>query len=268
MADDALYELKDSIGTITLNRPERMNSLSGQMMDLTLQYLRQASTDPDVRCVVLTGAGDRAFSAGADLKARGERRGGGSEGPTLEQSIDGLQRQQEASVLLHTMPKPTVAAINGAAAGASLSMAFASDFRLAAEGAVLRTAFSGIGFSGDFGSSYFLTNMVGSAKARELMLLGEKISAEDAHAMGLVNRVFSRDTFRKDVNSFAERLAEGPPLSYRYMKRNINLAEAGGHLRDVLDLEAESMTRTGRSEDLTKATQSFLKKEKAAFKGR
>ena len=268
MADHTLYEVKDSIATITMNRPDRMNSLSGQMMDLLMRYLREASSDPGVRCVVLTGSGDRAFSAGADLKARAERGGGVGEGPTLEQSIDGLQRQQEASVLLHTMPKPTVAAINGAAAGASLSMAFACDFRIAAEGAILRTAFSGIGFSGDFGSSYFLTNMVGSAKARELMLLGEKISAEDAHAMGLVNRVFARDSFRKEVNSFAERLAEGPPLSFRYMKRNINLAEAGGHLRDVLDLEAESMTRTGRSEDLAKATQAFLKKEKAAFKGR
>ncbi len=267
MADHALYEVKDSIGTITMNRPDRMNSLSGQMMDLLMRYLREASTDPDVRCVVLTGAGDRAFSAGADLKARVGRGAGGGEGPTLEQSIDGLQRQHEASVLLHTMPKPTLAAINGAAAGGSLSMAFASDFRIAAEGAVLRTAFSGIGFSGDFGSSYFLTNMVGSAKARELMLLGEKISAEEAHVMGLVNRVFSHDTFRKEVDSFALRLAEGPPLSYRYMKRNINLAEAGGHLRDVLDLEAESMSRTGRSEDLAKATQAFLRKEKATFKG-
>ncbi len=268
MADHALYQVKDSIGTITMNRPDRMNSLSGQMMDLLLQYLREASTDPEVRCVVLTGAGDRAFSAGADLRGRGEGGGGSGEGPTLEQSIDGLQRQQEASVLLHTMPKPTLAAINGAAAGASLSMAFASDFRIAVEGAVLRTAFSGIGFTGDFGSSYFLTNMVGSAVARELMLLGEKISAEDAHAMGLVNRVVARDTFRKEVDSFALRLAEGPPLSYRYMKRNINLAEAGGHLRDVLDLEAEAMMRTGRSEDFAKATQAFLNKEKATFKGR
>ena len=267
MADHALYEVKDSIGTITMNRPDRMNSLSGQMMDLLMRYLREASTDPDVRCVVLTGAGERAFSAGADLKARVGRGGGGGEGPTLEQSIDGLQRQHEASVLLHTRPKPTRAAINGAAAGASLSMAFASDFRIAAEGAVLRTAFSGIGFSGDFGSSYFLTNMVGSAKARELMLLGEKISAEEAHVMGLVNRVFSRDTFRKEVDSFALRLAEGPPLSYRYMKRNINLAEAGGHLRDVLDLEAESMMRTGRSEDFAKAARAFMAKEKATFKG-
>ncbi len=103
MADHALYEVKDSIGTITMNRPDRMNSLSGQMMDLLLQYLREASTDPDVRCVVLTGAGDRAFSAGADLRGRGEG-GGSAEGPTLEQSIDGLQHRQEASVLLHTMP--------------------------------------------------------------------------------------------------------------------------------------------------------------------
>jgi len=275
VADSILYEVRDRVAYVTMNRPDRMNSLTGEMLDGLPDVLKRAAADPDARCIVFTGAGDRAFSAGADLggAASGGGLGGDSgsgerEEVTLEQIIDGLQANHEASYLLHTLPKPTIAAINGAAAGASLSMALACDFRLAVEGAVLRTAFSGIGFSGDFGSSYYLTNMLGSAKARELMMLAEKLSAEQALEIGLVNQVYSRDTFRKEVDGFAARLAQGPPLSYRYMKRNINLAEAGGHLRDVLDLEAEAMMRTGRSKDFRDGAMAFMKKEKATFEGR
>jgi 2-(1,2-epoxy-1,2-dihydrophenyl)acetyl-CoA isomerase len=166
------------------------------------------------------------------------------------------------------MAKPTVAAINGAVAGASLSMALASDFRLMADDAVLRTAFAGIGFSGDYGGSYFLTNMVGSARARELMMLSERVTAAEGLAMGIVTRVVPRAEFRKSVADFATRLADGPPLSYRYMKRNINLAEAGAHLREILDCEAEAMMRTARSEDFAHGTQAFLRKEKPTFRGR
>lgn len=267
MSDVALYEVRDAIATVTMNRPDRMNSLTLEMLELLPQLLHRAAADPSVRCVVFTGAGDRAFSAGADLAPPGGRGPVDRAAESLETSVDRLQRQQDVSYLLHTMAKPTVAAINGAAAGASLSMAFACDFRLAAEGAMLRTAFSGIGFSGDFGSSYFLTKMVGSARARELMLLAEKISAEEALATGLVTRVFPKATFRDEVAAFAARLTEGPPLSYRYMKRNINLAEAGAHLRDVLDLEAEAMMRTGRSDDFVEGTRAFLKKQKPAFRG-
>jgi len=216
---------------------------------------------------VLTGAGDRAFSAGADLAFPGERSPIGPD-TTLEDSIDVLQRQQDVSYLLHTMSKPTIAAINGAAAGASLSMALACDLRLAVDDAVLRTAFSGIGFSGDYGGSYFLTHIVGSARARELMLLGDRVPARDALAMGLVTRVYPRPEFRAGVAAVARQLAEGPPLSYRYMKRNLNLAEAGAHLREILDLEAEAMMRTGRSEDFIRGTQAFLAKEKPTFRGK
>lgn len=267
MSDVALYEVDGPVATITMNRPDRMNSLTLEMLDLLPELLRRAAADAAVRVIVLTGAGERAFSAGADVAAAAERhQGGGALG--LEGAIDRLQRHHETSILLHTLPKPTIAAVNGAAAGASLSMAFACDFRLAAEDALLRTAFAGIAFSGDFGSSFFLTQMVGSAKARELMMLAEKVSAAEALRLGLVTRVFPRASFRADVREFALRLAEGPPLSYRYMKRNLNLAESGAHLRDVLDLEAEAMMRTARSEDFAAGTSAFLKKEKAVFKGR
>jgi 2-(1,2-epoxy-1,2-dihydrophenyl)acetyl-CoA isomerase len=267
MADVVLYEVTDAVATVTINRPDRMNALTSEVLDRLPEALRRAAADREARCVVLTGAGDRAFSAGADLAFPGERSPIASD-VTLEESIDTLQRQQDVSYLLHTMSKPTIAAINGAVAGASLSMALACDLRLAAEDAVLRTAFSGIGFSGDYGGSYFLTHIVGSARARELMLLGDRIPARDALAMGLVTRIYPRAEFRAGVAAVARQLAEGPPLSYRYMKRNLNLAEAGAHLREILDLEAEAMMRTGRSEDFIRGTQAFLAKEKPTFRGR
>jgi 2-(1,2-epoxy-1,2-dihydrophenyl)acetyl-CoA isomerase len=267
MADVVLYETADAVATVTINRPERMNALTSEVLERLPEALRRAAADPAVRCVVLTGAGDRAFSAGADLGNPGDR---SLLDPDvgLEESIDVLQRQQDVSWLLHTMPKPTLGAINGAVAGASLSMALACDLRIAAADAVLRTAFAGIGFSGDYGGSYFLTHIVGSARARELLLLGDRVSAADALAMGLVTRVVPRAEFRAAAAALARRLAEGPPLSYRYMKRHLNLAEAGAHLRDILDLEAEAMMRTGRSEDFVRGTQAFLAKGKPTFRGR
>jgi 2-(1,2-epoxy-1,2-dihydrophenyl)acetyl-CoA isomerase len=268
VSDTVLYERDEGVATVTLNRPERMNSLTVELLNALPERLREAASDPEVRVVVLTGAGDRAFSAGADLAPPGGGSPGGGGGPqTLEESIDQLQRFQESSSLLHGMQKPTVAAVNGAIAGASLSMACACDFRLAVEQAVFTTAFSRIGFSGDFGGSYFMTSIVGTAKARELYLLGERIDAEEALRIGLVHRVFARDTFRKEAQAFAHRLAEGPPIGQRYMKRNLNLAQQL-HVRDLLDLEAEAMMRTGRSEDFVNAAQAFLKKEKPVFRGR
>ena len=270
MSKTVLVERKDGVATVTMNRPDKMNSLTTELLESLGRSLREVADDSSVRVVVLTGAGERAFSAGADLaptdgpspadRAARERQ-------TLEESFDALKRLQDASWLLHTMPKPTLAAVNGAAAGASLSMALACDIRVASESAIFATAFARIGFSGDFGGSYFLTKLVGSAKARELYLLNERIDAAEAQRIGLVYRVFAPGVFRKEVDALASRLAEGPPLSYRYMKRHLNLAEHG-HLRDVLDLEAEAMMYTGRSEDFREGVAAFLRKDKAKFTGR
>jgi 2-(1,2-epoxy-1,2-dihydrophenyl)acetyl-CoA isomerase len=265
-----LVEKSDGVATVTLNRPDRMNSLTTAMLSELAVVLPELANDPAVRVVVLTGAGERAFSAGADLAppdGRSPAQRVGADGPTLEETFDNLKRLQESSWLLHTMPKPTLAAINGAAAGASLSMALACDIRVASDTAILVTAFARTGFSGDFGGSYFLTKLVGSAKARELYLLNDRLEAAEAQRVGLVYRVFGADVFRKEVDALARRLAEGPPLSYRYMKRHLNLAEHG-HLRDVLDLEAEAMMYTGRSEDFRAGTAAFLSKSKPRFTGR
>ncbi len=268
MSDSVRVERENGVAWVTLNRPDRMNALTVEMMTALRDRLAEVSKDPEVRCVVLTGAGERAFSAGADLAPPATRADPGSPAErTLEASIDQLQRFQESSWLLHTMPKPTLAAINGAAAGASFSMALACDLRVVAEHAVMTTAFARIGFSGDFGGAYFMTQILGTAKARELYLLGSRVDAEEAHRIGLVNRKFSSDSFRKETRALAEKLAAGPPLGYRYMKRNLNLA-IHSHLRDLLDLEAEAMMRTGRSEDFMNATAAFLKKEEPVFRGR
>ena len=264
MSDTVLVERNGGVANVILNRPDRMNSLTLELMSALRERLQEVADDPEVRVVVLTGAGERAFSAGADLAPPD---GGEQRELTLEESIDQLQGFQESSWLLHTMSKPTIAAVNGAIAGASLSMACACDFRLATENAVLTTAFARIGFSGDFGGSYFITQLVGTARARELFLLGDRLDAEEALRIGLLHRVFAADTFRKETEAFAQRLAEGPPIAYRYMKRNLNLALQIGP-RDLMDLEAEAMMRASRSEDFRNATRAFLRKEKPVFKGR
>ena len=268
MSDSVRVERENGVGWVTLNRPDRMNALTVEMMTALPERLGELANDPEVRCVVLTGEGERAFSAGADLAPPGTRGNPVSRADrTLEASIDQLKHFQESSWLLHTMPKPTLAAINGAAAGASFSMALACDFRVVAEHAVMTTAFARIGFSGDFGGAYFMTQILGTAKARELYMLGSRVDADEAHEIGLVHRKFSSDSFRKETREFAEKIAAGPPLGYRYMKRNLNLA-IPSHLRDLLDLEAEAMMRTGRSEDFMNATAAFLKKEDPVFRGR
>lgn len=270
MSDEISYEASDGVARITLNRPDNMNGLTPAMLDGLPVRIREALTDPKVRTIVLTGAGERAFSAGADLGGpfKGKPDGEPRPRPTREQAADGLRRQQEASVLLHTAPKPTIAVINGAAAGASLAMALACDFRVAVEGAVLRTAFANIGLSGDYGISYFLTTILGGAKARDLLMLADKIGAEEALGFGLVHRVFPRASFADESNAFVRRLAEGPPLAYRFMKRHINLTEAGAGLAEVLDREAEAMAWTASSHDFKAASKAFLEKKKPRFEGR
>jgi 2-(1,2-epoxy-1,2-dihydrophenyl)acetyl-CoA isomerase len=275
-SDTVLVEREGAVAVVTMNRPEAMNALNDELLAALPVRLREVANDPDVRCVVLTGAGERAFSAGGDVKdmaARGpaagpvgaERREGGP--PPMEHAMDRLGLGQEASWLLHTMPKPTLAALNGACAGASLSMALACDLRIASDHAVLLTAFAKIGYSGDFGGSWFMTQIVGTAKARELYFLGDRLDAAEALRIGLVNWVAPREKFREEARALAQRIAEGPPLALRYMKRNLNFALTGDP-HTALRLEAEAMIRTGQTEDFKGAARAFLEKKTPSFKGR
>jgi 2-(1,2-epoxy-1,2-dihydrophenyl)acetyl-CoA isomerase len=267
MSEQVIVEHKNGLATVTLNRPDQMNALTVDMLLELPVVLRELSNDSSVRCVLLTGAGDRAFSAGADMNPAADATQDKRFSPELEPSIDLLNGFQEAPWLLHRMTKPTIAAVNGAAAGASLSLALACDFRVASDTAIFNTAFVRIGFSGDFGGSFFMTHLIGAAKTRELYMLGERIDAAEALSLGMVNRVFPAAKFRTETAAFVQRLVDGPPIALRYMKRNLNLA-LNGDLRTVLDLEAEAMMRTARSDDFRNAVRAFLNKEKPHFEGR
>ena len=165
------------------------------------------------------------------------------------------------------MPKPTIAALPGAAAGAGLSLALACDLRIASENAVLVTAFSKVGFSGDYGGTFFLTQLIGSAKARELYFLSDRIDAKEAERLGLVNQVVAEGALEEKTMELARRLANGPSIAYRYMKENLNRA-VGGEMGDCLDLEATHHVHTGSTEDHRNAARAFVEKKTPVFEGR
>jgi len=219
---DLRAEVDDGVAVITMNRPDRRNALSEAMMSALGAVLAQVETDEAVGSVVLTGAGG-AFCAGGDVKgmaASPADRGDGA-GRSLDAVIHRQRLSQRAtSGRLWSMPKPTIAAIGGAAAGAGLSLALACDLRYAVAGAVLTTAFARVAFAGDYGGTWFLTQLVGSGKAKELYYFSERLSAEDAERLGIVNAVFPAADFEREVMARARRLAEGPSIAYRYIVFN------------------------------------------------
>jgi 2-(1,2-epoxy-1,2-dihydrophenyl)acetyl-CoA isomerase len=264
MSQDLLEVVKDGVAILTMNRPDRLNALSGPMLDAMLEALPRLANDSNVGVVVLTGAG-RGFCAGGDVKAMAE--GTEMAGDTLEERAQGLRGKMETSRWLHEMPKPTIAMVRGAAAGAGLSLALACDIRVAGESAKFGTAFARVGYSGDFGGSYYLTQLVGTAKARELYYTAELVDAKQALALGLVNRVVPDDRLEDETLALAGKIARGPRIAHRYMKRNLNAAETGT-LRDLLDMEAWHHTRTGQTEDHREATKAFVEKREPSFRGR
>ncbi len=264
MTTDLLENVKDGVAVLTLNRPDRLNAMSRPMLDALLEALPRLAEDPDVGVVVLTGAG-RGFCAGGDVKAMAE--GNELGGQTMEEKAQALRSRMETSRWLHEMPKPTIAMMRGPAAGAGLSLAMACDLRIASDTARLGTAFARVGYSGDFGGSYYLTQLVGTAKARELYFTADLLDAQQALSLGLVNRVVPDARLEEETMTLASRLARGPRVAYRYMKRNMNAAESAG-LKEMLDLEAWHHTRTGMTEDHREAARAFVEKREPQFKGR
>jgi len=262
MSEDLLVQVEDGVATLTMNRPDSLNAMSGDMMARMQTALPELAADPEVGVVVLTGAG-RGFCAGGDVKAMAAS----SRDQTLEQRAHALRQSMEVSRWLHEMQKPTIAMVRGPAAGAGLSMALACDLRIAGENAVFTTAFANVGFSGDFGGSYFLTQLVGTAKARELYYTAAKLRAPEALALGIVNQVHGDDDLASATYALANQMAGGPRVALGYMKRNMNAAESGS-LGDCLDLEAWHHTRCGLTEDHREATQAFVEKRAPVFKGR
>jgi len=267
--EDLRAEIDDGVAVITMNRPDRRNAFSQAMVSALGAVLAQVEADDAVGCVVLTGAGG-AFCAGDDVKsmaAASADRGDGA-GPTLDARIHRQRLNQRAtSGRLWSMPKPTIAAIGGPAAGAGLSLALACDLRYAVPGAVLTTAFARVAFAGDYGGSWFLTRLVGSSKAKELYYFSERLSAEDALRLGIVNAIFAPADFEREVMDRARRLAHGPSVAYRYMKENLNRA-VSGELGECMDLEVTHHVHTGLTEDHREAAQAFVDKREPHFRGR
>lgn len=267
MSSTVLYEQSGRVATITLNRPERMNTMGDDLPERALEALERAADDADVRAVILTGAG-RAFCAGGDLGAMAEGRTARDRAtPSAQGRVEHLRRMMRSSQLLHEMPKVTIAAINGACAGAGLSWACACDLRYAAAGAKFNVAFRNAGLSGDFGGTWTLPRIVGPAKARELYLLSPRFDAAEAERIGLVSRVLPDEDLMDHVRSVAEDVASAAPIAVRQMKANLN---DGLRLSfpELLDREAARHIAASRTADHKEAARAFIEKRKPEFQDR
>ncbi len=264
---DLLASLDAGVLTLTLNRPDARNAMSRAMTQALAEQLAAAELDPAVRCIVLTGAG-KGFCAGGDVKGMAASGDGTVGNNTIDGAIHRQRINQRATAgKLFKMPKPTIAALPGPAAGAGLSLAMACDLRIMSSTAIMTTAFAKVGFSGDYGGTYFMTQLVGAAKARELYFLSDRVSAEEALRIGLANWVCEPDQLAAKTREIALRLATGATVAYRYMKENLNRA-MNGEVDDCLDLEATHHVHCGQTQDHRDATKAFVEKREPVFHGR
>jgi 2-(1,2-epoxy-1,2-dihydrophenyl)acetyl-CoA isomerase len=262
MESELIEATAEGVTTLTLNRPDRLNALSVGITAGLLEALPRLARDPAVGVIVITGAG-RGFCAGGDVKRMAE----GAAQPSMDEAVAHLRSRMEVSRLLHEIPKPTIAMVNGPAAGAGLSIALACDLRFAGQSARFVTAFANVGFSGDFGGSYFLSKLVGTGKARELYYTAQALDAAQALALGVANRVVPDAELASATMEFARKLARGPRIALCLMKRNFNAAESGT-LAELLDLEARGQIETGRTEDHKEAARAFVEKRAPVFTDR
>ncbi|MFJ9911445.1 enoyl-CoA hydratase/isomerase family protein [Actinacidiphila glaucinigra] len=263
MADTVLYEVSDGLATITLNRPEVMNSLNVDTKVALRDALQAAGADPAVRAVLLTANG-KAFCVGQDLKEHVgflQEEGGGPAMSTVREHYNPIV------TAIATMPKPVVAGVNGVAAGAGAGFAFACDYRVVADTAAFNTSFVGVALTADSGASWTLPRLVGRSRAADLLLFPRTIGAQEAYELGIANRLVPADELAAEAASVARRLAEGPTVAYAAIKASLAYAE-GHSLADTLAKEDELQTAAGASEDHRIAVEAFLKKEKPRFLGR
>jgi 2-(1,2-epoxy-1,2-dihydrophenyl)acetyl-CoA isomerase len=259
---DLIETSENGITTLTLNRPERLNALSSAMTEGLKEALQRLATDRDCGAIVITGAG-RGWCAGGDVKTMAAR----EHDQTFETRTETLRHAHQLPMLLRTVPKVVIASINGPVAGAGLGLALACDLRIAGKSARFGTAFARIGYSGDYGGSWSLTRLVGTAKARELYFTADIIDAEEAGRLGIVNRVVADDELPAETMALARRIADGPRVALGYIKRNLLAAETEP-FQTVLDLEAEHQARCAFTEDHKEAVAAFNEKRRPVFKGR
>jgi 2-(1,2-epoxy-1,2-dihydrophenyl)acetyl-CoA isomerase len=263
MSQDLLERHEGALRVLSLNRPERRNALNAPMLESLASALRAAADDGEVGAVLLRGEGP-AFCVGGDVKGMAE---GAGRDLTLEQRLRSLRARMEGARLLHTMAKPTMAAVHGAVAGAGLAIALACDFRVVACSTKITTAFAKVGLSGDFGGSWFLTQIVGTARARDLYLRPRVLSADEALALGIATEVVDDDVLPARALAFAHELANGPRVTLGYMKQNLNFA-LHGTLESALDLEALHHTMSAATDDHKEAAAAFVEKRAPRFVGR
>ena len=265
--DHLLADLTGGILTLTFNRPEARNALSSELLQALGSQLADGEINPEVRCVVITGTG-AAFCAGGDVKAMSETNSNGAKS-TLDTLIQRQRLNQRAtSGRLYKMPKPTLAVLPGPAAGAGLSIALACDLRIMSSTAFMTTAFAKVGFAGDYGGSLFMSQLVGTAKARELYFLSDRISAKEAEDLGLTNWVVEPEALQESAAGIAQKLANGPTVAYSYMKENLARALTSADIHDCLDLEASHHIHCGGTDDHKNAVEAFIEKRAPVFEGR
>ncbi|MFF2628124.1 enoyl-CoA hydratase/isomerase family protein [Kitasatospora griseola] len=266
MSDTVRYHRDGALAVLTIDRADAMNALDVATKVALRDAVTTAATDPDVRAVLLTGAGEKAFCVGQDLKEHlghlhHQQETGESALRTVAEHYNPLVRA------LAGMRKPTVAAVNGIAAGAGASLAFACDFRIVADTAGFNTSFAGVALTTDSGASWTLPRLVGHARATELLMLPRTVRADEALTLGLATRVVPATELAATAHEFALTLANGPTFAYGAIKES--LAYAASHsLTELLDKEEELQTAAGNSEDHLIAVNAFVAKEKPTFVGK
>jgi 2-(1,2-epoxy-1,2-dihydrophenyl)acetyl-CoA isomerase len=260
--DVVAVELHDRVAVITLNRPERRNALHHEMFDPITRALAEFAARDDVGCVVLTGAGS-AFCAGGDVTGEGARPG--VDRRDADAHAANLLADAQLARVLHEHPKLTVAAVNGAAVGAGMSLALACDLRIAAASAQLVTGWARLAFSGDFGGAWFLTRLVGPSRALELLVTSAPIDAETARELGLVNRVVPDAAFPDEWMAWARALADGPTAAMSAMKANVRDASSCT-LAEALPRETARMSESARTAEHREARRAWMEKRTPNFR--
>ncbi len=259
--EHVLTDVTAAIGTITLNRPDKLNAFAGTMRQEVAQAVREMAGDTDVRVIVITGAG-RAFCAGADIGYMKEL---GEKGDTASLELL-VESGRETVTAIRTTPKPVIASVNGPAAGGGANLALSCDIRIASDRASIGQTFNRIGLHPDWGGTFFLPRLVGASKALELIFTAEMVPADEGLRIGIFNRVVPHDRLADETHSLAAMLAAKPPIALALAKQAI-YASDGSSLESMLDIELEHQVRCFESEDATEGLQAFLEKRQPVFRG-